>query len=187
LGPGANLFAPNITSVKLAQLYGVQYVLVAPPNPIPSGMRLKTTISADGEALQLVAVPDSHRFSIAPSGRATLDTPTSVPSSRDDRILKATHPSDASYVLTLHTPSTGQLVVRITDIPGWHASANGHALTLHRAAGDLMSTTVPADTTRVVLTYQPTLLTLGEVLGLITLITLIGYGLHETTWRHSGS
>lgn len=179
LGAGANLFAPNITSVALARLYGVHYVIVVPPNPIPTGMRLKRVIIARGVHLDVVWVPDSHRFSVAnthaptPTGQVGSTSPPKV-----DQIVHTTHPNDTSYVLRLRTPEPAKLTIRITDVPGWHVSANGHALLLHHAPGDLMSANLPAGTTRVTVSYQPTLLTVGEALAVISLVALLVGGIY---------
>jgi len=81
-------------------------------------------------------------------------------------------------VLRLRTPEPAKLTIRITDVPGWHVSANGHALSLHHAPGDLMSANLPAGTKRVTLSYQPTLLTVGEALAVISLVALLVGGIY---------
>ncbi len=176
---GLNLFAPNINSVGLARLYGVKYVLVQSPAPVPSGMRVVRSISVGGATINIAKVPNSHRFSF----NGALGSTTSSANQRPDRVLTAHHPNDAQYVLKLRTPRPGRLAIRITDVPGWHATANGHPLALRRGAGDLMRTLVPQGTTMIVLTYRPTLLTVGEVFALISLGTLLFYGLFELSRR----
>lgn len=179
VGPGVNLFAPTITSVALARLYGVHYVLVAPPNPIPTGMVLKRVIIVHGVHLDVVSVPNSHRFSLTANPRTSAGTKKSDGSAPpEDRVTDATHPNDTSYVLKLRTPEPAKLTIRVTDEPGWHLIANGHALSLHHAPGDLMSANLPAGTSRVTLSYQPTLLTVGESLAVISLIALVVGGLY---------
>ena len=84
------------------------------------------------------------------------------------------HPSDVTYRLHVRTAVTRRLIIRITDVPGWHASADGHPIALTRTDGALLSALVPAGTTGVVLTYQPGLLTVGFVLAPVTLAVLVG-------------
>ena len=181
LGGGTNIFAPNITSIALAQLYGIHYVIVAPPNPIPPGMHLKRVIIAEGVHLEVVSVPNSHRFSVVdapPTSAASKKQGGSSSPRTVDRVIGVAHPSDTSYTLRLNTPNPAKLTIRITDVPGWHVSANGHSLPLHHAPGDLMSANLPAGTKRVSLSYQPTLLTVGESLAAISLAALLVCGIY---------
>ena len=190
-GHGTNIFAPVVNSVRLARLYGIKYVIVQPPQPIPSGMRLVRTIVTDNTHLEIVSVPGSHRFSFTSkidtspvhngAGKQTITTTKGSPISQNigDKILRVTHPNNARYVLMVRTLQSKQLAIRITDVPGWHASADGHSLALHRAQGDLMSAIVPAGTRRIVLSYDPTLLQVGELFALVSLASMAIYAVVE--------
>jgi hypothetical protein len=190
-GHGTNIFAPVVNSIRLARLYGIKYVIVQPPQPIPSGMRIVRTIVTDNTHLEIVSVPGSHRFSFTSkvdtspahngAGKQTATTSKGSPISQKigSKVLKVIHPNNASYVLTLRTLQPKQLAIRITDVPGWHASADGHSLALHQAPGDLMSTVVPAGTKRIVLTYDPTLLQVGELFAVASLASMALYAVVE--------
>lgn len=187
---GTNLFAPAINSTALALLYGIRYVIVEAPLPIPTGMHLVKTIVASGTTVSIVSVPGSRRFSLGrtsnTNGKPTTGGKSASTSQQPhDQILRVAHPSDARYVLKLRTPAVNRLTIRITGTPGWHASANGHPIALHRSAGDLMSAIVPAGTRSVVLTYQPTLFQVGEDLAFLGFLGLIGYGLIEIKRRRT--
>jgi hypothetical protein len=131
-------------------------------------MQLVTTIDDPaGEPVQVAHVPDSGRFSFAP-------TPSGAGNSPQAAVVSVSHPSDVTYRLQVRTAVTRRLIIRITDMPGWHASADGHPLVLTRADGDLLSARVPGGTTDVVLTYQPGLLAVGWVLALVALVVLVG-------------
>jgi hypothetical protein len=191
---GTNLFAPSINSTALARMYGIRYVIVRAPLPIPTGMHLIKTIAVTGTTVSIVSVPGSRRFSLGQTaarngdakGKSTTGSkPASTSQQPHDQILRVAHPSDARYVLKLRTPAVNRLTIRITDAPGWHASANGHSIALHRSAGDLMSAIVPAGTRNVVLTYRPTLFQVGEDLAFLGILGLIGYGLVEIKRRRT--
>ncbi len=128
-------------------------------------MRLITTIVTDGVALKLASVPGSARFSF-PTGGA-------------DSVVAATHPGDATYVIDVSAPANEPLAVRITDVPGWQASADGHRVTLTSAPGDLQSVTVPAGTRSLVLSYRPSGLAEGFDLALAALVLLAGFAVFE--------
>ena len=98
-------------------------------------------------------------------------------------MLSVNHPTDVTYRLHVRTAVTARLIIRITDVPGWQASADGHPLRLTRTDGALLSTVVPGGTREVVLTYRPGLLDLGAVLGLVALVVLAGAGLASIVTR----
>ncbi|MHB1783013.1 MAG: YfhO family protein, partial [Acidimicrobiales bacterium] len=87
----------------------------------------------------------------------------------------ALHPGDARYVLGVRVPRPSTLVARITDVPGWHATADGAPLAVHRSAGDLVSVVVPAGTTTVVLHYWPARLTDGIALAVAAIVALLAW------------
>ena len=68
---GANVFAPSIDDVALARRYGVQYVLIQPPQPVPAGMDLVTTIEDPaGVPVKLARVPVRPSSVSPPDNRA---------------------------------------------------------------------------------------------------------------------
>ncbi len=167
-GVGANVFAPSIDTVALAQRYGVQYVLIQPPQPVPAGMLLVSTLEDPaGVPVKLAYVPDSGQFSFAQAVPVSWASPAAA-------VVSVSHPNDVTYRLRVRTAAPSRLIIRITDTPGWHASADGHPLALARTDGALLSTIVPGGTTEVVLTYQPGLLDVGWLLAVAALVVLVG-------------
>lgn len=156
---GLNLFAPSVDSAALARLYGAAYILAQPGRPRPPGTRLVTTIAGEG----LYAVPGASRFGFAGGSAA--------------RVLSVSHPGDRSYVVEVRVPRAATLLMRITDVSGWHALAAGHELRVERAAGDLMQAEVPAGTSRVVVEYWPPRLTEGIALALAAAFALLAWAL----------
>ncbi len=157
-----NLFVPQVNTVALAHRYGVKYVLVHPGVPAPAGMRLVATLSNAGATMGLYEVPGSSRFSFGdPAGVVT----------------SVAHPGDATYDLKVRVAQPSRLVLRVTDVSGWHATADGKALAISRYDSALMSVVVPAGTRTIVLHYWPNRLTLGFALALAALAVLVIWGL----------
>jgi hypothetical protein len=154
---GTNLFAPDIDSLALARRYGTAYVLVGPHLEVPAGMRTVAVLRNDGATLRLAKVPGVGRFSAR---------------GPDALVIASSHPGDARYDVFVRAPLGGELLARITDVPGWQASANGRSLVVRRAPGDLLSIQLPPHARRVVLTYAPSRLLLGELGALGSLVSL---------------
>ncbi len=154
-------FAPSINSLALARRYGVSYVLVGWGLPVPAGMKTVTKLPlGDGYSLTLAKVPDSSRFTfLAPPSKAA--------------VLSAKHPGDASYSLAVRVKKPSELVLRITDVPGWHVTADGQPLAVHDYEGSFLEVTVPAGTHTVVAHYWPRDFTYGIVLALLALLALV--------------
>lgn len=158
---GLNLFAPAVDNVALARRYGVQFLLVQRGVPVPAGTHPVATIEGPTKTpLLLVAVPGSSQFSFT-AGRA--------------RVVTSSHPGDASYDLRVRVPGSAsqQLVLRLTDVPGWHVTADGRPLAVRPADGTFLSVEVPAGTTSVVATYRPALFQVGSLLALLAVIALV--------------
>ena len=75
-------------------------------------------------------------------------------------------------VTTASQPSV--LRLRLTDVPGWHATVDGRAVPLARFAGVMLQADVPAGTHTVVLSYWPAAFTQGIVLAGIAGVGLVG-------------
>lgn len=153
-----NLFVPDVDTVALARRYGVAYVLALPGLPAPAQMRPVAEVAGE----ELYAVPGSSRFSF--------DSPP-----RGTEVTGVSHPGDASYVVHVRTSAAARLKVKVTDVAGWHATANGAPVAVEPSAGDLMSVEVPAGTTVVVLHYWPRRLSEGIAVALLALLALLGW------------
>jgi hypothetical protein len=163
-GGNLNLFAPAITSVSLARRYGVSYVLVAPKRASPPGMRQIATIPTKAGVLGLFAVPGAAQFSF--------DSKESLA-----RVTSVSHTGDATWHLGLHVVRKERLVLRVTNVPGFHVEANGKALSTSASDGVFLSVLVPAGTTALVLRYWPARLSVSFGVALLTLFGLLMYGL----------
>ncbi len=149
---GVNLFAPAVHTAALARTYGARFVLAASADPPPKGMKRLTQIGPD----TLYAVPGAARFT---AGTGT--------------VVSSAHPDDARYRVTVRSARPTRLVARVTDAPGWQASAGGRRLPISRALGAFLSVAVPAGTTTVTFSYRPPHLALALSLALLAAVSLL--------------
>ncbi len=160
-GGALNLFVPDVDTVALARAYGVGYVLGAPSIPAPAGAVPVGTIAGG----VLSRVPDSGRF--------TMDQGASQP-------LRFTHPDDVTYTVAVSGRS-GPMLAKITDSPGWTASADGRALRVTAAAGAtsapiFLTVDVPRGTAEVTFTYRPPHFGVAIGLGVATVAAYVAAG-----------
>jgi hypothetical protein len=164
-GGALNLFVPDVNSIALARRYGVEYVLTLPGLKAPSGMRPVATIAGG----LLSQVPRSGKFTVGPDGSP----------------VASTHPDDTTYVVDT-AGRHGSLLARITNSPGWHASANGRPLAVRAVGGAtprtgvFLAVEIPPGATSVRFHYTPPHLALAVALELAS---LIGFAL-AGAWCH---
>jgi hypothetical protein len=73
--------------------------------------------------------------------------------------------------------------MRVTDLPGWHASIDGRALALSRYRGLMLEAAVPAGPHVIHLWYLPARLVIGTWLALATLAALLAWAIWPLAWR----
>ena len=153
----SSVFCPSVTTVSAARRFGVSYVLEPRGTPGPAGAVFDTRVGDEdlyripGAAVAtLTPMPSTNRF----PGSDVAGTPVPV-----------THPDPASWKMVTSSPTPQVLRLRLTDLPGWHASIDNRPLALHRFSGIMFQARVPAGRHTVVLTYWPTTFTVGIVLA----------------------
>ena len=178
-GGGTNLFAPSIDSKSLAMLYGVRYVIIQPPNPIPRGMKYVATLTNGGVSLKIAEVPEANRFEFVYDKSVRKEIPgksakkSRMVTEQTTAFYSGSHPNDTTYTLDVQAKKAGVLYIKITNVPGWHAVINGKSVALQKSAGDLMQILLPSGQDHVTLTYNPSSLDLGYYLALVALIALL--------------
>ncbi len=154
-GPGKPLiphvFCPEITSLRLARFYGVTDILEPPGVAGPPGTTRVAVIHGEG----VYHVPASGRATLTPLHRSTRAN-SSIPT-----IVSAIEPAPGSWRVRFDAPTASRLVLRVTDVPGWHASVNGKPLALHPFHGVMLAADVPAGHDVVTLRYWPGTITVG--------------------------
>ncbi len=145
------LFCAAIGSVALARRFGVSYVLEPPGAPGPPGTRLVARLAGEG----LFAVPDSGRATLVPLVR-----PPGAP--RPQPAVEATsEPGPASLRVVVRATTRSILQLRLTDVPGWHATIDGSPLALRPWHDVMLEAVVPPGRYTVLLRYRPQAFTLG--------------------------
>ncbi len=164
--PDDSVYCPGISSTELARLYGVSYVLERAGTPGPRGSVFDR------------AIGDEDLYRIPDAGLATL-TPLTVHDelpADDTRGTPVTvsHADPASWMVVSDAESPQVLRLRLTAVPGWHASVDGRPVPLQRFAGVMLQVEVPAGHHTIELYYWPATFTTGLVLAGCAAAGLVG-------------
>lgn len=182
-GPG--LFVPDINSATVARKYGIGWILQVEGSQIapPAGAVLVATLAGE----RLYSVPGAARFSLVqPAHTAQSATGLAGPESAG-RVTGVEHPVSSSWTLTTTSSAAAVLVMRVTDVPGWHATFDGRPLALSSYGGLMLQATVPAGRHTVHLWYLPGRLVDGLVLAFAAALALALAGVVSWRWRGRGS
>jgi hypothetical protein len=152
-----SVFCPAVTTTSVARRYGVRFVLEPSGKAGPPGAVFDRTVG------------DEDLYRIPGTGLATL---TSVPASgalpgldAPGRVVPVTQPDPASWKVVTDGVGPQVLRLRLTDVPGWHASIDGRQLPLQRFAGVMLQARVPGGHHVIELRYWPVAFTAGLVLA----------------------
>ena len=122
-------------------------------------------------------VGDEALYHISRSGLATLTplTPSGAlpPIKAVGTPVYASRPDRARLEIKTSGNDPQVLRLRITDVPGWHATIDGKPLQLESYAGVMLQARVPAGDHTVVVRYWPSSLTVGIVLAIVSAVGLI--------------
>ncbi len=185
VSPG--VFNPWFSSASLARLYGVKYLLALPGASPPTG----TTLSLAEKNFSIYKVPDSQRYSLI-SPKAISHTSSTVkeaenPPSGYGRVTSSRWISNNSLQLHVDAHKKAALLARITYVPGWHATINGHGATVHKAAYTMLSVRLPPGKSTVEFTYWPSTFTAGIAAAIIGVVSLIILGVFFNQKRRHGA
>ena len=156
---GVGLFVPDVNSLALARRYGIGFVLVAHAQPAPAGM----VAVADLSGQRLFRVPDSPRFSFTSPNTA--------------RVTGVEGDATTGFHLRTTGSSRAPHALRVTALPGWHVTIDGHAVSTTRYEGVMQSVVVPAGDHKVALWYMPGRLIVGVIAAIAAAIFLLLAGL----------
>ena len=169
VGP-PSIFFPWITTAQEARRFGVAFVLELPGQSGPTGAVFDRFLGSPHRIdAELYRIPDAATATLIP----LVGHETRAPSAAIGRAVPVTHPDPASWKLVTTNASPAVLRLRLTDVPGWHASIDGKALTLRRFAGVMLETDLPAGTHTIELRYWPASFTIGLVLALCAMVVLV--------------
>lgn len=152
---GAGLFVPDIDDAELARTYGIDWILASPGiSTAPAGTRYVATLAGE----RLYAVPGAARFTVA-----------------GGKVTAVEHPVASSWSFTESSPGATTLVLRVTSLPGWHATIDGRPLALTTSGGLLLTAEVPAGRHAIRLWYLPERLVVGTLAALLAALGLVAY------------
>jgi hypothetical protein len=144
----------------------VRYVLEAPGHHRPTG---QTVVVGDIGNEKLVFIPASAPATLSPvppgGGRLPVDAPGTL--------LSVTNPDPSSWRVVVDASTTSILRLRLTAVPGWHATIDGRSLALQPwASGLMLQARVPAGHHVVELHYWPTAFTAGLAVAGVVFVGL---------------
>ena len=156
--PPYGLFCPDITSVRLARLYGVSFIIEPPGALGPAGTRRVAVLDGEG----LYAVPDS--------GRATL---VALNTTGPSVVQRSSQPSPSTWRIDVTATRASMLELRISNVPGWQAEINGRPLHLVSFDAAMLEAKVPSGHYVVTLHYWPKAFNIGLALAATAVLILV--------------
>jgi Bacterial membrane protein YfhO len=173
--PAASTFCPPITSAAIARVYGVSYVLEAHGAPGPTGAAFVETIAGE----DLYHVPSSGGATLQPLGGARQHGPETV--------VPVTDEGTGSWRLTTDSGTASLLRLRLTSVPGWHATIDGRPLELSMYLGVMLQARIPPGRHVIELHYWPTTFTIGLALALLAVLAFAALVVARLLSRRSRS
>lgn len=164
--PIYNSFCPRIATAAEARRYGIQFVLEPYGSAGPSGAQFVRRVGDE----MLYRIPGASDGVLVPVARAG----TSPPADAHGQPVAVNQTAPSSFRITTSAKQEAVLRLRITDVPGWHATIDGHPLALSSYAGVMLEAAIPPGHHVVELNYWPTLFTVGIVVALLAALALAG-------------
>jgi hypothetical protein len=162
--PVYNSFCPRVATAAEARRYGIQFVLEPGGAAGPTGAFLAGRIGDEA----LYRIPGSSDGVLVPVRQHGSLPPTDAVG--QPVVVKQTAPS--SFRITTSAKHQAVLRLRITDMPGWRATIDGHPLAITSFGGVMLQAVIPPGHHVVELRYWPTLFTVGIVVALLAALAL---------------
>ncbi len=159
-------YCPAVTNATWARLYGVSYILEKAGAAGPTGAVFDEKIGDE----TLYRVPGAALATLTPAqadGQMPDDEAPGTP-------VTVTHPNPSTWRMSTDASTPQVLRLRLTDVPGWHASIDGRPLTLAPFAGVMLQARIPQGRHTVQVTYWPTSFTEGIILAVVAALGLSG-------------
>ena len=160
-----SLFCPVIRTVADARLFGVGFVLEPHGVKGPAGTVFDKAVGNE----ELYRVPGASVATLSSLGADGALPPVTAAGTP----VTVTYPTPTSWKLTTHATTPQVLRLRLTDVPGWHASIDGKPLALTRYNRIMLQARIPAGTHTIELHYWPDAFTAGIAVGAATVIALV--------------
>jgi hypothetical protein len=164
-GLPVSLFCPVISTTADARLFGVGYVLEPKGDPGPSGSVFDQKIGNE----DLYRIPGSSVATLTPISRGG-----SLPAADvTGKPLNVTYPSPTSWTMVTNATTPQVLRLRLTDVPGWHATIDGKPLVTSRFNQVMLQARIPPGRHTIELHYWPDTFTAGLAVAVLTVIGLV--------------
>lgn len=115
----------------------------------------------------LYRIPGAAQATLVAASHGTVPAPDAR-----GKAVAVTHPDPASWKLVTHSPRASVLRLRLTNLPGWHATIDGKSLQLLPFSGVMMQARVPPGTHTIELHYWPGAFSAGLVLAGVSVVAL---------------
>ena len=162
------VFCPQITTATQARVFGVGFVLEPRHARGPTGAVFDRMVGTE----QLFRIPGAAPATLISTtgGEAlSIDTPGTP--------VAVTHPEPSTWRLHVEGSGPALLRLRLTDVPGWHATIDGKPLSLEPwAQATMLEAKVPAGSHVVELHYWPDLFSVGIVIAVVVAVGLAAAG-----------
>jgi hypothetical protein len=160
-----SLFCPAVKTTAAARLFGIGFVLEPAGTKGPPGSVFDRKVGNEG----LYRIPGSSTATLTPIGRGG-----SLPATKAaGKPLKVSYPSPTSWKVVTSATTPQVLRLRLTDVPGWHATIDGQPLALRRFNSSMLQAIIPAGKHTVELHYWPEAFTAGLLIAAVTVIILL--------------
>jgi hypothetical protein len=160
------IFCAQFTTAAQAREFGVRWVLEPPGRYPPKGSTIVVRSIGDEK---LVFIPESFDATTTPDPLGAAPLPTDAPGYP----VAFTEPDAATWRVDVDTTAASVLRLRLTDVPGWHATIDGRPLALERYAGVMLQARLPAGRHVVELDYRPSAFDDGLVLAALAVVGLV--------------
>ena len=159
------MFCPVVDSTATARLFGVRFVLEPHGAKGPPGSVFDQRVGNE----ELYRIPGASVATLSALGVHGSLPPVDAPGTP----VAVTYPNAASWKLVTHASRPQVLRLRLTDVPGWHASIDGKPLTLVRFNRIMLQAEIPPGRHTIELHYWPETFTAGIVLAGTTAVVLV--------------
>ena len=165
-GVPVSVFCPVVRDASVAREFGVSFVLEPPGAHGPSGSVFERDVGDEG-LYRIPGAAVATLVSLLPSGTLPPDDAAGVP-------VAVTHPDPAAWKTVFDAAAPGVLRLRLTDVPGWHATVDGRPLATEPFGGVMLQARVPSGRHTVVVTYRPATFTVGIALAAAGVVAIVG-------------
>jgi hypothetical protein len=172
--PTLSTFDPAFTSASMARLFGVSYVLEPAGKPGPA------------QSIYVTNVGNEELFKIPRAGFATVTPLNDERSSKGVLVPNVRHTDPSAWRLVIDAKSAQDLHLRLTNVPGWHATIDGRPLRIRPFKGIMLQAKIPAGDHVVMVFYWPSSFTIGLVLaafGVVGSVVALAYRPIRRLWH----